>query len=37
VNAIAAELPAIAAGVVAAMALNFIHIVGGLRVRLVKR
>jgi hypothetical protein len=37
VNAIAAELPAIATGVVAAITLNFIHIVGGLRAWLVKR
>jgi hypothetical protein len=36
VNGIAAELPAIATGVVAAMALNSIHI-GGSRARLVKR
>jgi hypothetical protein len=37
VNGIAAELPAITTGVVAAMALDFIHIVGGLRAWLVKR
>jgi hypothetical protein len=37
VNAIVAELPAIATGVVAAMALNFIHIVGSFRAWLVKR
>jgi hypothetical protein len=36
VNADAAELPAIATGVVAAMALDFIHIVGDLRAWLVK-
>jgi hypothetical protein len=37
VNVIAAKLPAIAIGVVAAMVLNFIHIVGSLRAWLVKR
>jgi hypothetical protein len=37
VNAIAAELPAIATSVVAAMAPNFIHIVSSLRAWLVER
>jgi len=36
VNEIAAELPAVTIGVVAAIALNSIHIVGGLRAWLVK-
>jgi ABC-type molybdate transport system permease subunit len=37
VHAIAAELPATATGVVAATAINFIHIVGSFRAWLVKR
>jgi hypothetical protein len=37
VNVVAAEMPASAIGLVAATALSSIHIIGGLRVRLVNR